>query len=35
MAQFDAKTFNPEAFQKYRDRIPDLKKNELLEVLNK
>ena len=30
MAQFDAKTFNPEAFQKYRDRIPDLKKNELL-----
>lgn len=30
MAQFDAKIFNPEAFQKYRDRIPDLKKNELL-----
>ena len=30
MAQFDAKVFNPEAFQKYRDRIPDLKKNELL-----
>ena len=30
MAQFDAKKFNPEAFQKYRDRIPDLKKNELL-----
>lgn len=30
MAQFDAKIFNAEAFQKYRDRIPNLKKNELL-----
>lgn len=30
MAEFDAKIFNAEAFQKYRDRIPDLKKNELL-----
>lgn len=30
MAQFDSKVFNPEAFQKYRERIPDLKKNELL-----
>lgn len=30
MAQFDAKIFNPEVFGKYVERIPDLKKNELL-----
>ena len=30
MAQFDAKIFNPEVFGKYVNRIPDLKKNELL-----
>lgn len=30
MAKFDAKTFNPEAFGKYVDIVPKLKKNELL-----
>lgn len=30
MAKFDSKTFNPEAFGKYVDRIPQLKKNELI-----
>ena len=30
MSQFDAKIFNPEVFGKYVNRIPDLKKNELL-----
>ena len=32
MAQFDAKIFNPEVFGKYTERIPDLKKNELLKA---
>lgn len=32
MAQFDAKIFNPEVFGKYVERIPDLKKNELLKA---
>lgn len=30
MAQFDSKTFNAEVFGRYVERIPDLKKNELL-----
>ncbi len=30
MAKFDSKTFNPQAFGKYMDTIPQLKKNELL-----
>lgn len=30
MAKFNAKTFNGEAFGKYVDRIPNLKRNELL-----
>jgi hypothetical protein len=30
MAKFDSKTFNPQAFGKYVDRIPQLKKNELV-----
>lgn len=30
MAQFDAKTFNGEVFQKYVDRIPNTKLNELI-----
>ena len=30
MAQFDSKTFNAEVFGKYVERIPDLRKNELL-----
>lgn len=30
MAKFDAKSFNPQAFGKYVDRIPNLKRNELL-----
>ena len=30
MAHFDLKTFNPEAFGRYVDRIPNLKRNELL-----
>ena len=36
MAQFDAKTFNAEVFGRYVDRIPNLKRNELLKsgVLN-
>ena len=29
MAKFDSKSFNPEAFGKYVDRIPNVKKNEL------
>lgn len=29
MAKFDSKTFNPEAFGKYVDRIPNVTKNEL------
>lgn len=29
MAKFDSKVFNPEAFGKYVDRIPNVKKNEL------
>lgn len=29
MARFDSKTFNPQAFGKYVDRIPNTKKNEL------
>ena len=32
MPQFDSKIFNAEAFQKYRNRIPDLKRNELLKA---
>ena len=27
--KFDSKSFNPEAFGKYVDRIPNVKKNEL------
>ena len=36
MSQFDAKTFNAEAFGRYVERIPNLKRNELLKsgVLN-
>lgn len=36
MAQFDSKTFNAEVFGKYVERIPNLKRNELLKsgVLN-
>lgn len=30
MAKFDSKTFNPQAFGKYYNTIPQLKKNELL-----
>jgi hypothetical protein len=30
MAQFDSKTFNPEVFGKYVERIPNLTRNELL-----
>ena len=30
MAKFDAKSFNPQAFGKYVDRIPNLKRNELI-----
>lgn len=30
MAKFDSKTFNPQAFGKYVERIPQLKKNELI-----
>lgn len=30
MAKFDSKTFNPQAFGAYVDRIPQLKKNELI-----
>lgn len=30
MAKFDSKSFNPQAFGKYVDRIPQLKKNELV-----
>ncbi len=30
MAKFESKTFNPQAFGKYVDRIPQLKKNELI-----
>ena len=30
MSQFDAKIFNPEVFGRYVERVPDLKKNELL-----
>ena len=30
MAKFDSKTFNPQAFGHYVDRIPQLKKNELI-----
>ena len=29
MANFDSKSFNPQAFGKYVDRIPNVKKNEL------
>lgn len=29
MAKFDSKTFNPEAFGKYVERIPNVKRNEL------
>ena len=32
MPQFDSKIFNAEAFQKYRNRIQDLKRNELLKA---
>ena len=28
--KFDSKTFNPQAFGKYVERIPQLKKNELI-----
>lgn len=30
MAKFDSKTFNPEAFGKYVDTVPKLRKNELI-----
>ncbi len=30
MAKFDSKTFNPQAFGKYVERLPQLKKNELI-----
>ena len=30
MAKFNEKTFNPEAFGKYVDRIPKTKRNELI-----
>lgn len=30
MAQFDSKTFNPEVFGRYVERIPNLTRNELL-----
>jgi hypothetical protein len=30
MAKFDSKTFNPQAFAAYSERIPQLKKNELV-----
>ena len=29
MAKFDSKSFNPQAFGKYVDRIPNVTKNEL------
>ena len=29
MAKFDSKSFNPEAFGKYVERIPNVKKNQL------
>jgi len=31
MAKFDSKTFNPEAFGKYVERIPNVKKNQLIQ----
>lgn len=31
MAKFDSKTFNPEAFGKYVQRIPSVKKNQLIQ----
>lgn len=31
MAKFDSKTFNPEAFGKYVERIPSVKKNQLIQ----
>lgn len=30
MAKFDSKSFNPQAFARYVDRVPNLKRNELL-----
>ena len=30
MSNFDSKIFNPEVFGKYVERIPNLKRNELL-----
>lgn len=30
MAKFDSKSFNPQAFGAYVERVPKLKKNELL-----
>jgi len=30
MAVFDSKIFNPEVFQKYLQRVPNLKRNELI-----
>lgn len=33
MAKFDSKSFNPQAFGKYVERIPQLKKNELVKSM--
>ena len=33
MAKFNSKTFNPEAFGKYTERIPQLKKTNLLKAV--
>ena len=30
MAVFDSKIFNPEVFQKYLQRVPNVKRNELI-----
>ena len=31
MAKFDAKSFNAEAFGKYVERVPNVKKNQLIQ----
>ena len=33
MAKFDSKSFNPQAFGAYVERIPQLKKNELVKSM--
>ena len=33
MAKFNEKTFNPEAFGRYVDRIPKTKRNEMIKYI--